>query len=107
MTLMCRFDIKRKCKYPQTWRYDGQREHLPTYSFCSCCLVLELRGDLSMSEELKQKILDIIYAGDWTFKDEEGNIVIPNFYQFGIENEDMIIQAIIETIQSSNRKVRK
>ena len=50
--------------------------------------------------ELKQKILDVIYAGDWSFRDKDGNKVIPNFFQFGLDNEDIIVEAIIAEIQS-------
>lgn len=53
-----------------------------------------------MNQELKQKILDVIYAGDWFFRDKDYNKVEPNFFQFGLDNEDMIVEAIIETVRT-------
>ena len=57
-------------------------------------------GVWTMSGELKQKILDLIYAGDWSFRDKDYNKVEPNFFQFGLDNEDMIVEAIIETVRT-------
>jgi len=60
-----------------------------------------------MNQKLKQKILDVIYAGDWSFRDKDYNKVKPNFFQFGLDNEDIIVEAIIETIQSSTGSANK
>lgn len=56
---------------------------------------------------LKQKILDIIYAGDWTFRDKDYKKVAPNFFQFGLDNEDVIVDAIIAEVQSSYQTRRE
>ncbi len=57
-----------------------------------------------MNQDLKQKILDVIYAGDWTFRDKDNNKIEPNFFQFGMDNEDVIVEAIIAEIQRSLEK---
>ena len=59
---------------------------------------------------LKQKILDVIYAGDWVFigEDESGAVGIlefPQIHKFYMGNEDIIVGAIIAEVQSSPTNV--
>jgi len=59
-----------------------------------------------MNKELKQKVLDIIYAGEWVFvgEDEDGTIGVleyPQIHQFYMNNEDIVVEAIIEEVRTS------
>jgi len=55
-----------------------------------------------MNQELKQKILDIIYWGPWLEKVREDGYI-----ERWIENEDMTVEAIIEIIQSFDTSARE
>jgi len=55
-----------------------------------------------IDQELKQKILDIIYWGPWIEKTREDG-----YTERWIEDEDMTVQAIIDEVQSLATKVNK